>query len=176
MSHPRSHRALRRGAAVALSLAALAAAVLLAPAAAPASAPPTCGTFSLLGELRGAQGAAGSRFVTLVLTNVTRRTCTLRGYPGLRLLGATNLPLPTHVVHVHVPGGARTVVLTPGRSARSALRFSAIPHAGEPASGACEPTPARVRVAPPGGAHPLVIPWRLGPACGHGEIDVKPLR
>lgn len=166
---------LRRGAALALALAALGA-VLVAPAAAPASAPRTCGTFSLLGELRNAQGAAGSRFVTLVLTNVTRRTCSLRGYPGLRLLGPTNRPLPTRVVRVGVAGGPRTVVLAPGRSARSDLRFSAIPHPGEPASGPCEPTPARVRVAPPGGAHPFVIPWRLGPACGRGEIDAKPVR
>ncbi len=175
MSHPHPTRALRRGMATALALAALAA-VLLAPAAAPASAPPRCGTFSLLGELRHPTAGLGSRFVTLVLTNVTRRTCTLRGYPGLRLLGATNLPLPTRVVHVAVAGGPRTVVLTPGASARSDLRFSAIAHPGEPVSGACEPNPARVRVAPPGGAHPLVVPWRLGPVCTHGAIEAKPLR
>ncbi|HXE44587.1 MAG TPA: DUF4232 domain-containing protein [Conexibacter sp.] len=175
MSHPHPVRAPRHGAALALALAVLGGALAL-PAAAPARAPPTCGTFSLLGELRNAQGAAGSRLVTLVLTNVTRQTCSLRGYPGLRLLGPTNAPLPTRVVHVAVAGGPRTVVLTPGASARSDLRFSAVPHPGEPTSGACEPTPARVRVAPPGGAHPFVIPWRLGPVCGHGAIDAKPLR
>ncbi|MBS1868483.1 MAG: DUF4232 domain-containing protein [Actinobacteria bacterium] len=175
MSHPRPTRRARRG-AVALALVALAAVLLIAPTAAPASAPPRCGTFSLLGELTHPTAGAGSRFVTLVLTNVTRRSCTLRGYPGLRLLGPTNLPLPTRVVHVRVAGGPRRVVLAPGASARSDLRFSAFAHAGEPATGACEPNPARVRVAPPGGAHPFVIPWRLGPVCGHGEIDVKPLR
>jgi hypothetical protein len=175
MSHPSHRRRARPLAALALTLAALGA-IPAAPAAAPARAPPACGSFSLLGELRHPTAGAGSRFVTLVLTNVTRSSCSLRGYPGLRLLGPTNLPLPTHVVHVAVAGAPRTVVLAPGGSARSALRFSAIAHPGEPAAGACEPRPARVRVAPPGGAHPLVIPWRLGPVCDRGRIEAKPLR
>jgi len=179
MSIPPRRSAPRRAILLALALAALGAATVAAAttaAPAPAATPPTCGTFALLGELRHPTAGLGSRFVTLVLTNVTRSTCRLRGYPSLRLLGPTNRPLPTHVVHVAVAGGPRTVVLAPGASARSDLRFSAIAHRGEPTRGACEPRPARVRVAPPGGAHPFVIPWRLGPVCGHGEIEAKPLR
>jgi len=170
---PSPRRRGARRAVLALLLAALAAA-LLAPAVRSAT-PARCGTFSLLAELRHPTAGAGSRFVTLVLTNVTRRTCTLKGYPGLRLLGPTNLSLPTRVVRVRPPA-PRLVVLAPGASARSALRFGALPGPGEPQLGRCEPAPARLRVAPPGGAHPIVVPWRLGPVCEHGRIEARALR
>jgi Domain of unknown function (DUF4232) len=136
---------------------------------------PRCGVLSLMGELRSPTAGAGQRFVTLVLTNVTRHTCTLLGYPGLRLLDARNRPLPTHVVRDR-SRTPRVVRLTPGDSARSDLRWSAIPGPGEPQRGRCEPRPARVAVRPPGVAQRLVLPWRLGSVCEHGTIDVRPLR
>jgi hypothetical protein len=176
MSHPRSRR--RLAVAGALVGAALAAATLPAPigAAAPAraTAAPRCGALSLMADLSGASAGAGQRFVTISLTNVTRGACSLRGYPGLRLLDRRNRPLPTRIV----PDRSRPVrllVLAPGDSARSALRWSAIPLPGEPQSGPCEPNPARIAIRPPGAAHSLVRPWRLGPACAHGRIEVRPL-
>jgi Protein of unknown function (DUF4232) len=136
---------------------------------------PRCNRLSLLGELRHPTAGAGSRFATLVLTNTTRHTCTLLGYPSLRLLDRRNRPLATHVVRDHgfTPHAVR---LEPGDSARSDLRWGAIPGPGEPQSGACEPAPARLAVAPPGSPLSLVVPWRMGPVCEHGTIDVRPLR
>ena len=166
MTHP-----VRRPLLLALALAALTAGLASGPAA--AATPPRCGVSSLLGELRNPTAGLGSRFVTLVLTNVTRHRCSLRGYPGMQLLNAVNLPIVTHVVRIAAT--PHTVVLNPGASARSSLRFGAIPGPGEPQSGACEPKPARVEVTPPNAAGHLVLPWRLGSVCEHGTIDAKPV-
>jgi hypothetical protein len=136
---------------------------------------PRCGVLSLMGELRGASAGAGSRFLTIVLTNVTRRSCTLFGYPGLSLLDGRNRALPTHVVRDH-SRTPRVVVLAPGQVARSALRWGAIPGPGEPQSDRCEPNPVRVAITPPGMGQRLVLPWRQGSVCEHGTIDVRPLR
>jgi uncharacterized protein DUF4232 len=170
------HRHTRRLAlAAGLGAAALAASTTaLAVPGSAAGTPPRCGALSLMAELRHPTAGAGQRFVTLVLTNVTRSTCTLRGYPGLRLLDRRNNPLPTRVVRV--PGHTRLLTLTPGDTARSDLRWGAIAGPGEPAAGPCEPTAARIAVRPPHAAHRLVVPWRHGPVCEHGRIEVKPLR
>jgi uncharacterized protein DUF4232 len=171
------HRSLPRRVAIAAGVSAVALAIPAPITAAPhaaAAAPPRCGVLSLMGELRHPTAGAGQRFVTLVLTNVTRQTCTVRGYPGLRLLDRRNNPLPTRVV----PDRSRPVhllVLAPGDTARSDLRWGAIPGPGEPAAGPCEPNPARIAVRPPHAAHRLVLPWRFGPVCERGRIDVRPL-
>jgi hypothetical protein len=172
MLHRRSRRRLALAAGAAAAALAASLSIVAAPRSA-AAAPPRCDVLSLMGELRHPTAGAGQRFVTLVLTNVTRRSCTLRGYPGLRLLDRRNLPLPTRVVRVR--GRARLLILTPGDTARADLRWGAIPGPGEPPAGPCEPAPARIAVRPPGAAHRLVLPWRLGPVCERGAIEVRPL-
>jgi Protein of unknown function (DUF4232) len=170
---PQHRRRTMRRAVLAVALAACP--LVAAATTASAASVPRCGVSSLLGELRNPTAGLGSRFVTLVLTNVTRHRCSLAGYPGLRLLGPVNLPIATHVVRDHSVA-PHTVVLNPGASARSTLRFGAIPGPGEPQSGACEPKPARVQVTPPHATGHLVLPWRLGSVCEHGTIDVRPVR
>lgn len=171
------HHHLSRRMAIAAGMAAVALAIPAPIAAAPraaAAAPPRCGVLDLMGELRHPTAGAGQRFVTLVLTNVTRRTCALRGYPGLRLLDRRNNPLPTRVV----PDRSRRphlLVLAPGDTARSDLRWGAIPGPTEQHAGPCEPNPARIAVRPPHAARRLVLPWRLGPVCERGRIEVRPL-
>src|SRR5262245_34247250 len=44
---------------------------------------PNCGTGERRGSLGAAEGAAGSVYVPLVLTNGGSRTCELRGFPGV---------------------------------------------------------------------------------------------
>jgi hypothetical protein len=166
-------QALRRLVPLAFALALLAAGTTAVPARVVTT--PRCNRLSLLGELRSPTAGAGQRFATLVLTNTTRHTCTLLGYPSLRLLDRRNRRLPTHVVRDR-SRTPRVVRLQPGDSARSDLRWGAIPGPGEPQSGPCEPAPARLAVAPPGSSLALVLPWRMGPVCEHGTIDVRPLR
>ncbi|HEX5146683.1 MAG TPA: DUF4232 domain-containing protein [Conexibacter sp.] len=160
-------------------LAALAAAVLalVAVAALPAAASarvPRCTVSSLLGELRAPTAGAGQRQAKLILTNVTRRTCTLAGYPGGQLLGARNRDLPTSVVR-NTARRAGVVTLAPGASAKTLLQWAVIPGTGDRQSGECEPTPARIEITPPNASGHLVLPWRNGPVCERGRIVVNPM-
>src|SRR5690349_10247384 len=56
-----------------------------APSVAPTSSAPVanCATSALKGSLGPEQGAAGSVYAPLVLTNVGPRPCELRGFPGV---------------------------------------------------------------------------------------------
>jgi hypothetical protein len=144
------------------------------PAAAPARAPRRCTVSMLLGELRRPTAGAGQRQAKLLLTNVTRRTCSLAGFPGGLLLDARNRPLPTRVVRN--PGHrVATVTLAPGESAKTTLQWGAIAGAGDRQTGRCEPPPARIEITPPNATGHLVLPWRNGPVCERGRIVVNPV-
>lgn len=151
------------------------AAVAALPAAAPAArTAPRCTVSSLLGELRAPTAGAGQRQAKLLLTNVTRKTCTLGGYPGGLLLGAKNKPLPTNVVR-NTARRAKVVTLAPGKSATTTLQWGVVPGTGDRQSGRCQPTPARIEITPPNARGHLVLPWRNGAVCQQGRIVVNPL-
>jgi hypothetical protein len=164
----------RRAVLMAATAAAALAATAALSAAAPAARAPRCTVSMLLGELRRPTAGAGQRQARLILTNVTRRTCALAGYPGGLLLGARNRALPTHVVRNRARR-ARTVRLAPGESARTTLQWGAIAGTGDRQTGACEPTPARIEITPPNATGHLVLPWRNGPVCERGRIVVDPM-
>ncbi len=164
-------RPTRRRLALLAATAALAAAL---PAAAHARTAPRCTVSSLLGELRRPGAGAGQRFAKLLLTNVTRRTCSLGGFIGGQLLGARNSDLPTNVVR-NTGRRAGIVTLTPGQSATTTLQWGAIAGTGDRQSGECQPTPARIEITPPNASGHLVLPWRNGPVCEQGRIVVNPL-
>lgn len=163
-------RALPSFVAVAVAVAGTAA---LLPGSASA-ATPRCTVSKLSVELRNPSAGAGQRFLTLVMTNATRSSCSLFGYPGMQLLGSRNQELPTNVVRFRAR--VRTVVLAPGERATTQLRWGAIAGPGEPAMGRCEPNPARVEITPPNATRHVVLPWRYGPVCERGEITVRPMR
>lgn len=167
MLRPIPRRLVLASAVVALALVAL-------PAAAPARTAPRCTVSSLLGELRRPGAGAGQRFAKLLLTNVTRRSCTLGGYVGAQLLGARNNPLPTNVVR-DTSRRASVVTLTPGQSATTILHWGVIAGTGDRQTGECQPTPARIEITPPNATVHLVLPWRNGPVCQRGQIAVTPV-
>ena len=154
--------------------AALATTAVALPATASARAAPRCTVSMLLGELRRPSAGAGQRFAKLLLTNVTRRTCSLGGFVGGQLLGARNDPLPTNVVR-NTGRRAGVVTLTPGQSATTTLQWGVITGTGDRQTGECQPTPARIEITPPNAASHLVLPWRNGPVCEQGRIVVNPL-
>jgi hypothetical protein len=159
---------------IVLAIAAAALAVAAALPVTASAATPRCTVASLLGELRSPTAGAGQRQAKLILTNVTRRTCTLGGYPGGQLLGARNRDLPTNVVR-NTARRAGIVTLAPGDSAQTTLQWGAIAGTGDRQTGECEPTPARIEVTPPNASGHLVLPWRNGPVCERGRIVVNPM-
>jgi len=110
-------------------------------------------------------GAAGSVYYRLELTNLTRRRCSLRGYPGVsavdlagRRLGSPATRNPSHV---------RTITLPAGGSANAVLR---IVEAGNYPRARCRPTTAAgLRVYPPNQRSSKVVPFPLR-ACARAGV------
>jgi hypothetical protein len=130
-----------------------------------------CHTADLSGRLGFIQGAAGSRFGPVVLTNRSEHACTLHGYIGGQLYSATGRPLRTRVVRDR-SRPARTVTVPPGRTAVAELHWVAIP-AGS--AGSC-PQPRSFAVTPPDERTQLRVRWTAGWVCGQGRIDVRAIR
>jgi hypothetical protein len=106
-----------------------------------------CAASALRGSPQGSDGAAGTIYFTIQLRNVSVRTCTVKGSPGVRLLDAQGQPL--FAAAPARPDGA-LMTLRPGRAAR--LVFSS-PHA-------CDSFvwSSRIRVTLPHGQGSLVVP------------------
>ena len=75
-----------------------------------------CHTATLSGHLGFIQGAAGSRFGPVVLTNRSHNVCTLEGYIGGQLYSAAGGRLPTRIVRDR-SRPVTVVTLRPGRRA-----------------------------------------------------------
>lgn len=129
----------------------------------------------LYAEVVQAPPAAGQRYAHLTLTNETESECKLSGYVGLQLLTASDQPIPTQVEKLPAPKPA-VITLTPDGSAHARLSWTVIPAAGEPQEGACAPTPALLRVTPPGAKTPTTAGWELGMVCGKGHIKATALQ
>lgn len=125
--------------------------------AAPSSAPgtPHCHTNDLSGSLKNEQGAAGSTYVSLALTNHSSASCTLSGYPGVSLVDASGnqigQPATRDTVHP-----VTVVTLSGNGSAYATLRF---PNPANFPSGRCSTEKSvNLRVYPPGETQSLLVP------------------
>lgn len=151
------------------------AAALAVPTHAAAAGMPRCATGGLVVWLdtRG-DGAAGSTYYRLGLTNLSSRSCTLAGYPGVsavdldgRQLGAAAARNPSRP--------ARTVALAPGATAISVLQIA---DTSVFTKSSCRPvTAAGLRVYPPNQTEPKLVPFPFR-ACarpGPTYLHVAPL-
>ena len=110
-------------------------------------------------------GAAGSIYYRLEFTNLARRRCSLRGYPGVsavdlagRRLGSPATRNPMHV---------RTITLAAGGTANAVLR---IVEAGNYPRARCKPTTAAgLRVYPPNQRVSKIVPFPLR-ACAKAGV------
>lgn len=151
-----------RGVLLATSVccAALALAVPLASAgagAAASAAVPRCQTANLVIWLPNGMGngAAGSVFYKLRLTNLGGKACTVGGFPAVSAVNLKGSPIGKPASHEGKKGGA--VKLAPGASASFQLR---IVQAGNFSPSDCHPVMAAgLRVAPPGGGGAQVVPF-----------------
>ncbi|MGW5624046.1 DUF4232 domain-containing protein [Streptomyces olivaceus] len=110
-------------------------------------------------EMRAAVGrldpGAGQRNFPLVLTNTSKRTCTVYGYPGAAFVDASGKQLGPDPERA--PGSPEALTLTPGASAWAGLSFSS-----PEISGARTATPAALLVTPPDEQASLKVEWTAG--------------
>ena len=78
-----------------------------------------CTASAVAGTVQDSDGAAGHIWYRVQLRNTSARSCTVKGIPGVRLLGSQRQPLTAP----SVPGGpaGSLVVLRPGQAARFAF-------------------------------------------------------
>jgi hypothetical protein len=129
---------------------------------------PICRGGDLAGAIVDIQGAAGSAFGRLILTNTSTRSCRLRGYVGAAFVGTNGASIATHVLH-DASDPVRTVVLKSGAAAAATIRWSHVP-SGTATS--C-PTARWVRITPPGSSGATRVYFGDTPC--RGELQVRAL-
>lgn len=123
------------------------------PANVPAVPTTACRSTDLSGRLAGSQGAAGSQYADVVLTNTAREACSVQGYVSLALLDELGRPVAVEVFRTPVPSPA-VVVLSGRHTATFTLRLSRVGCTGLTSVSRLESTPpgasSAVDVAVPG--------------------------
>jgi hypothetical protein len=146
-----------------------------APSYASGSAPPRCRTANLRIDQTGENNTLSHRGLNFALRNVGTATCTLRGYPTVRLLNSTAHTMATTEIHFGGPPNGpaiHTVTLHPFHRAFFTMFFAV--------SGPC---PAAVfawgmRFTPPAASSGLVFFEGKFDLCGPGpaQVQISPLR
>jgi hypothetical protein len=121
-------------------------------------------------------GAAGSLFLPLQFTNLSRHACAMRGFPGVSAIDRNGHQLGSPAGWSHVIP-SRTVVLAPGATAHTILRYSDVTVSSAPG---CHPTfgTFELRVYPPGQRAATYAAFDLQ-ACSHAGpvyLGVEPLQ
>lgn len=118
-----------------------------------ASAAPMCATSQLSAALGGGDAGAGQVYRYLVITNSSRTTCHLTGFPGLSLLDASGRQIGAAATYDHL--AYTPVVLAPGASASDTIH-TVNRQTNNP--GECLAASTSLRIYPPGNRDALVIP------------------
>jgi hypothetical protein len=138
------------------------------------AAPPPCRQQQLAFR-PGRAGAGMTHYAQIVIiTNVSRAECSLRGYPGVEFVDASGAALPTKPAHgssyFWTVDGYETVPLSPGGEVSFGLAGSDY-DARQQRS--CDEA-AGIKVIAPGLAEQVLVHagW---PYCYHGAVDVSPV-
>jgi hypothetical protein len=132
-----------------------------------------CHTAGLRASIGADHPGAGQANFAIVLTNVSRSTCTVHGFPGVAFVdgaGEAVTPDPERATGEE----RRTVTLAPGADAWSAMTYTR-----PAATGVTTVTPTTVLVTPPDETTPIPVPWRGGEVSDTGKASVprvSPLR
>ena len=121
-------------------------------------------------------GAAGSLYLPLQFTNLSRHACAMRGFPGVSAVDRNNHQLGSPASWDHAVS-ARTVVLARGATAHTILRYGDVAVTTAPG---CHPTfgTFELRVYPPGQRGATYAAFDLQ-ACSHAGpiyLSVEPIR
>jgi Protein of unknown function (DUF4232) len=109
-------------------------------------------------------GAAGSIYYPLQFTNLSRHACAMRGFPGVSTIDRNGHQLGSPASWDHVVP-VRTVVLAPGATAHTILRWSDVVVTSTPG---CHPvfSALELRIYPPGQRSATYAAFDLE-ACSH---------
>ncbi|WP_314617371.1 DUF4232 domain-containing protein [Streptomyces stackebrandtii] len=125
-----------------------------------------CHTSELKASLGPDRPGAGQSNFALVLTNASRRPCTIHGFPGVAFVngeGEAVTPDPERAA-----GEERQIVmLAPGASAWSALTY-----ANPALTGVTTVTPEALRVTPSDETEWISVPWTGGRVSNTGKASV----
>jgi len=121
-------------------------------------------------------GAAGSVYYPLQFTNLSRHACAMRGFAGVSAIDRNGHQLGSPAGWDHTRP-VRTVVLAPGATAHSVLRYADVTVATAPG---CHPVSSMVelRVYPPGQRQATYAALSME-ACSHTGpvyLDVTPVQ
>ena len=121
-------------------------------------------------------GAAGSIYYPLQFTNLSRHACAMRGFPGVSAVDRNGHQLGSPASWGKVIP-ARTVVLAPGATAHTILRWSDVAVSTAPG---CHPTftTFELRIYPPGQYRATYAAFDLE-ACSHAGpiyLGVEPVQ
>jgi len=128
--------------------------VQVATPARPAS-PGHCASSELRANLGPSRGAAGTSFTALLLTNRSRVTCTLDGYPGVSFATGPDAHQIGAAAQRDRRLRAAPVTLVPGATVHATVRVANYSNYDQQA---CQPTPATgYRIFPPGSTRSVLI-------------------
>jgi len=85
--------------------------------------PQPCASRDLGIAMGNGEGAAGSTYVPIVFTNISRATCTLYGYPGVSLAGRNPVAQIGAAADENPATPRRLVTLAPGAAANALVRI-----------------------------------------------------
>jgi hypothetical protein len=131
-----------------------------------------CQSSNLSLSLGTAQGAAGSSYIPVILTNTGSGKCTFFGYPGVSFVDAAGNQLGKDAKRSS--GAQKTFTLHSGESANATLRM---PNPGNFPPSLCHQTTAdRLRVYPPGETVALFIKDKVAICTTKaGRTDIGPM-
>jgi hypothetical protein len=116
-----------------------------------------CGTLDLSANVGSTEGAAGTAYSTIDLTNIGGTSCTLYGYPGVSLADSSAAQIGAAATRSSTQL-ASTVTLASGSKANFVL---GVADAGNYSSGTCQPkSSAYLKIFPPNQTQSLEIPFK----------------
>jgi len=117
----------------------------------------------------GGNGAAGSVYETIDLTNVGSASCTLYGYPGVSLVDSSSAQIgaaATRNSSLHAPS---VVTLAPGAKANFVVQIA---EAGNYPSSTCKPKQAAdLKIFPPNQTQALALPT-TSTGCSNSSVKL----
>lgn len=134
------------------------------------SGPAQCTAGQLRATLHPGNSAAGSTYVTLVLTNTGSQPCATGGFGGVSYVGhgdGTQIGAPAKRQQ---QGQATSFVLQPGAMAAATLQETS---ADNYPRARCRPTPADgLRIYPPNSTRSLFVKQQGAVGCANGKVQL----